>query len=332
VAERFSGGVHIYSGTLILRNSQIYSNAAGWDGGGVNVSHSRATLIGNAIYNNSAALYSAGGVYLNYASHVTLLDNHIYSNTSSYFGGGVYLWTSSDITLTNNEIYSNRVTLYNGGGIYLVHSDGVLITGNHIHNNIAQLGGSGVAMNDSDGVTMTNNLVAENQIASPLSGLSGDAGILVYKSNARILHDTIVRNTGGIGKGIAVNAGSTLWVANTILLSHTLGISVAGGCSVNLNNTLWGADAWANDMDWGGDGCIVTTVNIHGFPDFVDPSNGDYHIGPASTAIDRGMNAGITTDIDGDSRPVGLAPDIGADEYPVAIFRQFIPLVLKNFP
>jgi uncharacterized repeat protein (TIGR01451 family) len=46
----------------------------------------------------------------------------------------------------------------------------------------------------------------------------------------------------------------------------------------------------------------------------VDPDNGDYHIGPGSAAIDAGVDAGVTTDIDGQARPSGLGPDLGADE------------------
>jgi hypothetical protein len=36
---------------------------------------------------------------------------------------------------------------------------------------------------------------------------------------------------------------------------------------------------------------------------------------PGSEAIDRGVEAGVTTDIDGNARPYGPAPDLGAVEY-----------------
>ena len=66
---------------------------------------------------------------------------------------------------------------------------------------------------------------------------------------------------------------------------------------------------------------------MRGVPAFVDPDGGDYHIGPGSAAIDRGVDAGVTTDIDGDPLPIGPAPDIGADE---AWRWAFLPLVVRS--
>lgn len=68
--------------------------------------------------------------------------------------------------------------------------------------------------------------------------------------------------------------------------------------------TLWGTGAWANTIDWGGADTIITgTVNIWDAPAFVDLVEGDYHISSGSAARDAGVDAGVTTDIDGDPRP-----------------------------
>ena len=65
------------------------------------------------------------------------------------------------------------------------------------------------------------------------------------------------------------------------------------------------------------DGTIITgTVNIWDPPAFKDADSGDYHITAASAALDAGMDAGITTDIDGHPRPMRSGYDMGADELP----------------
>ena len=102
-----------------------------------------------------------------------------------------------------------------------------------------------------------------------------------------------------------------------------------------LDATLWGSGPWANDVDWGGDGDVLTgTVNVWEDPAFVAPDAGNYHIGPGSAAIDRGVDAGVSDDVDGNSRPFdgdddGVGEfDIGADE--AVCQRVYLPLVLKS--
>ena len=68
---------------------------------------------------------------------------------------------------------------------------------------------------------------------------------------------------------------------------------------------------------------------MSGNPRFVNPAASDYRIGPGSAAVDTEVPAGVMTDIDGDPRPVGAAPDIGADEY---IIHVYLPVVMKNRP
>ena len=95
-------------------------------------------------------------------------------------------------------------------------------------------------------------------------------------------------------------------------------------------STLWGDGAWANGSDWAGTGTISTTNDLSGNPDFIDPDAGDYHIGPDSDAIDQGVDAGVTSDIDHHPRPY-QEPDIGADEYwpPGALKFIYLPVITR---
>lgn len=48
---------------------------------------------------------------------------------------------------------------------------------------------------------------------------------------------------------------------------------------------------------------------------FVDAAAGDYHLLPGSAPVDAGVAiSGVTQDLDGDARPLGLGFDVGADE------------------
>jgi hypothetical protein len=44
-----------------------------------------------------------------------------------------------------------------------------------------------------------------------------------------------------------------------------------------------------------------------------------------SAAIDKGLASEVMTDIDGQSRSIGAAPDLGADETNII----FLPIILK---
>jgi hypothetical protein len=53
-----------------------------------------------------------------------------------------------------------------------------------------------------------------------------------------------------------------------------------------------------------------------------------YHLTGSSAAINTGVDAGVTTDIDGEGRPQGSGYDIGADE--ILLRMTYLPLVMRN--
>lgn len=341
------GGVYLSYSAATLSGNTIFSNTADQNGGGAYLFGSAATLNGNTVSANTAN-ESGGGLYLNY-SDATLDGNTVNGNTANspgelYGGGGLYLWFS-DTTLSGNTVASNSANT-NGGGLYLRDSE-VTLSGNIIVSNTANQNGGGVydsgasstlngniisgntARHDCGGLavgnaTLINNVVADNQASNTGSGLC-------LGSSSRLLHTTIARNDGGDSSGVYVAGfGVNVALTNTILVSHSIGIYVEGGNTARLEGTLWGSGGWANTTDWGGDGTIITgTVNIWDDPLFMDSDNGDYHLSPGSPAIDAGVDAGVTEDIDGETRPADDGYDIGADE---ALHRVYLPLMLRRFP
>ncbi len=68
----------------------------------------------------------------------------------------------------------------------------------------------------------------------------------------------------------------------------------------------------------------VTNVNQVAGPAGLSPS---YHLYAYSNAIDRAVPvAQVTDDVDGDRRPLGRAPDVGADEARMVL----LPLVVRG--
>jgi RHS repeat-associated protein/uncharacterized repeat protein (TIGR01451 family) len=300
-SAQYGGGVCLESGSLELHQATLSGNSAG-HGAGLYLSQSSATLSGNSVVDNSATS-RGGGAYLRYST-VTLTGNTL-SGNSAEVGGGLYLVSNGDVTLEGNTLSANSASNM-GGGVYLAQNDAATLNANQVISNTATAGGGGLYTAYNSDVLLANNLIAGNQ-ASAGSGLS------VWDDVPRLLHTTLAGNGGG--SGIHVASGGTAALTNTLLVSHTLGISVTGGSTATLAATLWGSGAWANGADWGGAGTVLTgSINLWEAPGFLDPEGGDYHLASTSAAIDRGLDAGVHTDIDGQSRPQGLGYDLGADE------------------
>jgi len=201
-----------------------------------------------------------------------------------------------------------------GGGLFL-QSGAATLNGNIISGNTAEGtnwwdGGGGLLICCGSAATLINNVMADNWATS-------GSGLKSRGSSLHLLHTTIARNSGGDGSGVYImeegNTYSTVTMTNTILVSHTVGISVAGGNTVTVNDVLWyGTPITVSQATT----ATVTLQNEHwGNPAFAADG---YHITPASAALDAGVSAGVASDIDGEARPFGAAPDLGADEWATA--------------
>jgi hypothetical protein len=227
------------------------------------------------------------------------------------------------VLLDGNVITANRsidnLFGHGGPGGMLLSGESMLLN-NLVSANRADVGG-GASI--SDHCTLVNNLFIDNVAGGPGSA------ILFRFATARMLHTTLAGDGGDGRSALALEVGSQVVLTNTILVSHTVGISVGLGCSATLESTLWNG----NQDDWLAEGMITYTNNYSGTPAFIDAGEGDYHIGPGSMALDRGVEAGVATDIDRQPRP-HRAPDLGADEYwpEGLLWRLHLPLLLRGEP
>jgi hypothetical protein len=316
------GGIYIFQADAQIQNNQIIQNNAE-NGGGVYLSSSAASLKENYIASNTSNAEGGGVGMLD--SSATLRENTILDNASSW-GGGLYLH-SSPALLVQNTIQSNHASGRGGGGLFLWWSDARLEANDIISNTTIWNTNGGVHIFACD-PTLTNNMIVNNQAG----------GVRVEGSNPHFMHNTIAHNgEGGIGLYVTeyqdIFGGwhyGTSSLTNTIIVSHTNGISVTAGNTATLDGTFWGDGSWANAEDWMGAGMIfMGTVNVWGDPVFSNPDQGNYHLLSTSEAIDAGITVPLGDDFDGDSRPLEGGYDIGADEYTIwnEPYAIFIPMV-----
>jgi hypothetical protein len=335
----FGGGLYL-EGTAALTGNTLQDNVASTDGlgngGGLYLRYGDgSTLVGNAVLSNTGSTAdsgSGGGVYL-YWSDTTLTGNTFQGNAGSKtsdwgYGGGLHAYIS-DVTLTGNTVRGNTgSTDYSafGGGVYLRGAEATL-DGNWIIDNVASQKpgytgvGGGIYVYKTRAMTLTNNVVAANQANTSGSGLYIDSES-TDPIAARLLHNTIADNQGGTS-GIFFDDYTTASMTNTILAGHpSAALRVDASSTATLEATLW----YGNGSLTFGSGPVISATNIYSAPGFVDPGTRDYHLTAGSSAINRGVDASVTIDIDGDTRPTSGC-DLGADEY---WYRVFSPLVLRD--
>jgi parallel beta-helix repeat protein len=307
----YGGGVYIITATATLNNNWVFSNTTRSWGGGVALWKGDATLSGNIISGNKANEDGGGGLFLVFSA-ATINGNSITANTATGYGGGLYLGGSPAV-LSGNIVAANAAS--RGGGLYVDYYSYATLSGNTVISNTADLGG-GLYLRASD-PTLINNAVADNKANDRGSGL------YIEISTPRLLHTTIARNIGGDGSGVHVTDGSPVALTNTILVSHTVGITVTAGNTVTVNGVLWyGTPITISQAAM----ATVAVQNQHeGDPAFAADG---YHLTGASAGIDKGVAAGVTTDIDGQSRDA--IPDLGADEF-VGVTPIYLPLLMRQY-
>ena len=248
-----------------------------------------------------------GGVAIS-GGIVSLVNNTISENQAGS-GAGLSI-NGAETTITRNDIRGNKAIT--GGGLHIFGKATLVLDDNMIIKNEAKFRrGSAILLDEEGFIEGDNNIVADNGD----SKADGEA-INVWSGTLNARHWTVANNDA---YGIVASNGAVNLV-NTIVSGH----SIAGlfGDFVDANVTLF----FNNNVD-----CTsgATCENsLEGNPSFVNPSQFDYHITHQSAAINAGIDAGVTVDIDGDVRPTGDGFAIGADEIN---FVTYLPSMLNVF-
>lgn len=343
--EDLGGGVFVVSATITLEQNIVRHNHHGglviWYG-------KTANLTDNSIQDNTGSTF----IYWNEQATLmrNLFANHLCSSSFPY-GGGITVYAYR-LTLTQNMFSQNNCLLGQGGGASIAAFQGV-VSENSFVGNQAGLGG-GVSIGSIEGtahgeshITVTNNLILDNTAERGGGIFLGSfrgilinnviinnhilynhnraSGIGVSASKVTIIHSTIGNNTGGDGSGIFADMTvSYITITNSIISDQVIGIYLNSEYNkATVDSTLW----FNNGINTSGSGTFTITNPFQGDPAFMADG---YHIGSSSAAIDKGVSTLVTEDIDGTLRPVGVAPDLGADEFPELTEWFYLPVL--SFP
>lgn len=252
-------------------------------GGGINVS-GNGTVI-NSIVTNNSATGNGGGLMLSSGSAV--VSNNLFSGNDAVGGGAISYSGYTTITIEGNTFTANSAT--NGGALLTAAYASSSINANVFDSNTATTGGAIYASSYSS-PTISNALIVNNYAGS-------GAGIYIPGyAYVNLVNSTVVDNDG-VGVGVAQYSGATV--------SSTIAWGNSGG---NISQPYYDPPMVVYSIVGGG---YAGTGNQDIDPMFADAINGDYHLSGSSTGIDTGANTGVTSDLDGNTRPLD-GDDVGA--------------------
>ena len=353
ISNCFGGGLAA-NANLAVTNTQFLSNTSTGSGGGASAGvfapYGNVTLNGGLFQNNQCTGAGCVGGGLFASQDVAMTNTQFLSNTSTDQGGGLY--AVGNLTATNTQFLSNTSSIGGGasanevcqvnnvtlnGGLFqnnqatsgpgggLIGGGDMVLSGTQFLSNTSTSQGGGLYACATLTVTNTQFLSNRGQQGAGLYHYSGpgrlvndlfaanqasDGGAALYLASpgsVAILFTTIASPTLGSGAAIVV-ANGTVGITDTIIASYTTGISQTAGSVFQDYNLFFGNGTNTTGTVSGG------AHSFTGNPRFVNPAGGDYHLGSGSLAIDAGTDAGVTTDFEGDPRPLGAGFDIGFDE------------------
>jgi len=339
-----NGGASTYSPNTVISGNTFRANTgyglyiSGWSYPVANITVTAnlvenntgiGMLVGNRAVNmlveDNDFTGNAGGLKLGAVSDtgaattVRVLNNRFQNNSITGDGGGAHLTGAIDVI--GNRFTGNTAT-GKGGGIYQMeycsdpyssyscHDNASAVTADNVfRGNAAALGGGlySIPKYSANLRIAYRNLVFRENTATT----SGSALYFYRYTSTPVTfqHLTVANNTGGDGTMIYHMMGKAIYT-NTILADGVIGIKRQND-TVTLDHVLRHnvITPTLNANTWG----LTDRAPLTGAPAFAADG---YHLTASSAAIDAGAATQVTTDIDGQPRPLGNGPDVGADESP----------------
>ncbi len=345
-----SGGGAYVSEPSTIDDSLFLSNTAVNEGGGLRAQDS-VVISGSSFISNRADTYTGGGAHLTAA---TIMNSRFLTNSATDVGGG--LWSAfATLLVTGTEFSGNsalsggaigsfflsagsrieqslfigNVAGFHGGALHSKYDTEIGLARNQWLGNQAADGGALFADGWFGEGRIDNNLFAGN--SSSGAGAAADIALGATATLLLARHNThMAANSGQTAVHAGTAGGNWLTVTNSLLRGYGIGMQAATGTKVVADRILLDGVATAGDNSLGG---IITLTGVYsGGAGFVDASVGNYRLSVNSAAINRGVEAGVAEDFEGEVRPQSTAPDLGFDESPYSeiVIPLYLPLIGGN--
>lgn len=305
-------GIELSGPPVIFRNSIIRNHQSSDKGGGLQVLGGRVEIQNSRFENNQSA-NEGGAIWA--SGPLTVTNSQFISNVAQMDGGAIRVDGAGDINglFATGNLFQGNQSSGNGGAISLGFTFSTFDRNRFLGN---QANGTGGAITSSGpGIEITNTLFARNSAAD------GDVLAANYADRINLTYVTIAGSNNATAALVFGNTNSgdkPIRLVNTLISGYTPAIYF------NAHATNGATITWQNSQVTDDVATVINNVNnspvtgspMRGIAGFVNTATDDYRPAFGAPAIDAGVAVvGITTDVEGNSRPVGTLPDIGAYEF-----------------
>ncbi len=323
-------GANLEGDTIFMENSSYIklTNLTMVNGGraGIRLSYSdnielTYLLIGNC---------GKWGIFTDFSNHTYISNCEVSGSKSEH---GIYISNSSDnATIRNSIVYNNYACGIQINADPSMGGDGIsidcLIENNILYGN-GTGGGAAINLASTRDSVIQNNLIFKNY-AGGIALWDDAQGYEWGCKNNKLIHNTIYFAQNYGRWCISVKNGSTgNTIYNNVMSGGRNGGFEYDNSSVSnliIDNNIYyryGSVYVISNEDnneltlgqWKAMGYDKNSFTNSPEGIFKSLTSNDYHLRSSSPAIDKGINANLSYDFEGDSRPKGNGYDIGCDEY-----------------
>ena len=334
----YGGGIYITGSSPTIKNCKIIQNEATIAGGGIMIENNAAPFIFNCDIGVAGSPNKAkygGGIASFYGSNPVIYNCRLAYNTASIHGAGIYHYSEGYLklfhtTIDNNRADTNIYDTYSGMGGGIFTSLASLYAEYAFIKNNQSASGAGITFMNASNPTLRRCTIEGNQ-----SGGVGGGLYIQNSSSPRVINSLIKDNRSMIGGAIYFDTVSSPIILFSSLVNNSASSSQSFGVygkSIVPELTIQNSILWNTGGDevtlmqstspklshstFDQQGLTGTSI-LSSNPKFVSYGtlSSNYHLQVTSPCQNTGnVDQSVLWDLDGQSRQVGLSPDMGVYE------------------